>query len=125
MTGTPPQFSLAKSHQAFAPIGPWITTLDELDDPADLTLTCTLDGDTVQHGRTRDLIFDVPPLISHLSRVCALRPADLIFTGTPSGVGYALTPARYLTPGSTLRTAITRLGELRNRCTSTGRGSAP
>lgn len=118
LAGTPPQFSLAKSHPAFTPIGPWITTLDELHDPADLTLTCTLDGDAVQRGRTRDLIFDIPTLISHLSAVCELRPADLIFTGTPSGVGYARTPARYLTPGSTLRSTITGLGELRNRCTT-------
>ncbi|WP_105967762.1 fumarylacetoacetate hydrolase family protein [Streptomyces geranii] len=115
MAGTAPQFSLAKSHRAFSPIGPWITTLDEAD-PADLGLTCTLDGQTVQSGRTRDLIFDVPTLISHLSGICELTPGDLIFTGTPAGVGFSRTPARYLTTGSVLRSTIEGLGSLTNPC---------
>ncbi|WP_405729022.1 fumarylacetoacetate hydrolase family protein [Streptomyces sp. NBC_00028] len=116
MKGATPQFSLAKSHRAFTPIGPWLTTPDELDDPYDLALTCTLDSDTVQTGHTRDMIFDIPALISHLSSVCELRPADLILTGTPAGVGYSRTPPRYLTPGSVLRSTISGLGTLTNTC---------
>ncbi|MEU9449911.1 fumarylacetoacetate hydrolase family protein [Streptomyces sp. NPDC048277] len=116
LAGTPPQFSLAKSHRAFSPIGPWITTLDELDDPTDLTLTCTLDNETVQSGRTRDLVFDIPALISHLSGVVELRPGDLLFTGTPCGVGFSRAPARYLSPGNVLRSTIEGLGTLANTC---------
>ncbi|MCG7206612.1 fumarylacetoacetate hydrolase family protein [Streptomyces arenae] len=116
MAGATPQFSLAKSHRAFIPIGPWLTTPDELDGPHDLRLTCTLDGETVQSGHTRDMIFDIPALISHLSGVCELRPADLIFTGTPAGAGFSRTPARYLTPGSVLRSTIDGLGTLANTC---------
>ncbi|MFG2968137.1 MULTISPECIES: fumarylacetoacetate hydrolase family protein [unclassified Streptomyces] len=116
MAGTPPQFSLAKSHRAFSPIGPWVTTLDELDDPADLVLTCALDKEIVQSGRTRDLVFDVPALISHVSGVVELRPGDLLFTGTPAGVGFSRSPARYLNPGNVLRSTIEGLGTLTNTC---------
>ncbi|MFD4504230.1 fumarylacetoacetate hydrolase family protein [Streptomyces sp. NPDC058457] len=116
MAGTPPQFSLAKSHRAFSPIGPWITTPDELDEPTDLALTCTLDEETVQSGRTRDLIFDIPTLIGHLSGVVELRTGDLVFTGTPSGVGFSRDPARYLTKGNVLRSTIEGLGTLTNTC---------
>jgi 2-keto-4-pentenoate hydratase/2-oxohepta-3-ene-1,7-dioic acid hydratase in catechol pathway len=118
MEGTPPQFSLAKSHRGFSPIGPWITTLDELSDPNDLAITTTLDDEIVQHARTGDMIFTVEDLVSHLSGVCELMPGDLIFTGTPSGVGYSRTPPRYLTPGTIVHSAIDGLGQLRNRCTA-------
>lgn len=117
MTGTPPQFSLAKSYERFAPIGPWLTTLDELDDPNDLAIETVLDGETVQSGRTKQMIFDVAALVSHLSGICELFPGDLIFTGTPAGVGYSRTPARFLAPGNMLRSTIEGLGELRNPCT--------
>ncbi|WP_405729073.1 fumarylacetoacetate hydrolase family protein [Streptomyces sp. NBC_00028] len=118
LAGRPPQFGLAKSYQAFSPIGPWLTTLDELDNPTDLALSSTYDGDTIQKGRTSDLIFDIPTLISYLSSVCELRPADLIFTGTPSGVGNSCKPPRYMAPGGVLRSTIEGLGSLTNTCTA-------
>ncbi|WP_433756723.1 fumarylacetoacetate hydrolase family protein [Nocardia sp. CA-135398] len=117
MAGSPAQFSLAKSHQAFTPIGPWITTLDELATPYDLAITASIDGETVQSARTSDMIFDIPTLISHLSKVCELRTGDLIFTGTPAGVGYSRNPARYLRPGNLLTSKIEGLGVLRNAVT--------
>lgn len=116
MAGAPPQFSLAKSYQGFSPVGPWITTLDELPDVHDLAIATALDDEVVQQARTSDMIFGVEALISHLSTVCALLPGDLIFTGTPAGVGYSRTPARYLTPGTVVRSAVEALGELRNPC---------
>lgn len=118
MTGNPPQFGLAKSHEAFTPIGPWITTPDELANAEDLAISTTVDGDTVQSARTSDMIFDVATLISYLSTFCELRCGDLIFTGTPAGVGYSRIPARYLKPGNLLVSTIEGLGQLRNPTTA-------
>jgi 2,4-diketo-3-deoxy-L-fuconate hydrolase len=84
MAATPPQFSLGKSLPGFGPIGPWLVTLDEFDDPNDLELGCAIDGEQVQLSRTRDLIFSVPALVSKLSAALPLLPGDVIFTGTPS-----------------------------------------
>jgi 2,4-didehydro-3-deoxy-L-rhamnonate hydrolase len=116
MSGSPPQFSLAKSHKGFSPIGPWITTLDELANSQDLAMRASIDGETVQSGRTGEMIFDVAALVSYLSTVCELFPGDLIFTGTPAGVGFSRTPSRYLAPGNQLCSSIEGLGELRNHC---------
>jgi 2-keto-4-pentenoate hydratase/2-oxohepta-3-ene-1,7-dioic acid hydratase in catechol pathway len=115
LAGPAPQFSLAKSHPGFAPMGPWLVTVDELDDPDDLELSCAIDGETVQHARTSDLIFSVPALIEGLSRVVPLLPGDVIFTGTPSGVGMGRKPQRFLRHGEELVTRITGIGELRQR----------
>lgn len=111
-----PQFSLGKSFPGFAPVGPAVVTLDELDDPADLDISCSIDGEQVQKGRTSDLIFSVPVLIERLSAVLPLLPGDLIFTGTPSGVGGGRNPQRFLRPGEEVVTRIEGLGELRQRC---------
>lgn len=111
-----PQFSLGKSFPGFAPIGPAVVTLDELNDPADLKIGCSIDGEQVQKGRTRDLIFSIPVLIERLSAVLPLQPGDLIFTGTPSGVGGGRTPKRFLVAGEEVVTWIEGLGELRQRC---------
>lgn len=115
MAATPPQFSLGKSLPNFGPIGPWLTTLDEFDDPNDLELGCAIDGEQVQLGRTRDLIFSVPALIAKLSATLPLLPGDVIFTGTPSGVGLGRTPQRWLQPGEELVSSIEGIGELRHR----------
>jgi 2-keto-4-pentenoate hydratase/2-oxohepta-3-ene-1,7-dioic acid hydratase in catechol pathway len=109
-----PQFSLGKSFPGYGPIGPAIVTLDELDDPDDLDLGCRVNGEEVQKGRTSDMIFSVPELVARLSQVLTLRPGDLIFTGTPSGVGAARTPPRFLRPGDVLTSYIQGVGEMRH-----------
>ena len=110
--GPAPQFSLAKSHAGFAPTGPAVVTVDELDNPDDLRIGADIDGETVQSGRTSQLIFPVAELVSHLSGVVELYPGDLIFTGTPSGVGAGRTPPRFLRPGEVLRSYIEGVGQL-------------
>ncbi|MFF3494751.1 fumarylacetoacetate hydrolase family protein [Streptomyces sp. NPDC002795] len=113
LAGPAPQFSLGKSLPGFAPIGPWLVTPDEFDNPDDLELTCSINGEEVQKGRTRDLIFSVPALIAKLSAVLPLLPGDVIFTGTPAGVGLGREPQRWLAPGDVLVSSIEGIGELR------------
>lgn len=108
------QFSLGKSFRTFAPTGPWIVTLDEIDDRDDLALGCSIDGETVQSSSTSDLIFPVDDLIARLSAIVTLYPGDLIFTGTPAGVGAARTPPRFLAAGQVLETWVDGIGRLRN-----------
>ncbi|RSN45190.1 fumarylacetoacetate hydrolase [Amycolatopsis sp. WAC 04197] len=110
--GPSPQFSLGKSFAGFAPVGPWLVTLDELPDRDDLALGCTINGEVVQDGRTRDLIFGVPALIAKLSHIVTLNPGDLIFTGTPAGVGLGRSPQRFLKPGDRLDSWIEGIGSL-------------
>ncbi len=110
------QFSLGKSRRGFGPMGPWVVTPDELADRDDLALGCAIDGETVQDARTSDLIFGVPRLVAELSAVLPLLPGDVIFTGTPAGVGVTRTPARFLAPGQELTSWIEGVGTIRNRC---------
>jgi 2,4-diketo-3-deoxy-L-fuconate hydrolase len=112
MSGPVPQFSLAKSHRGFAPIGPALVTIDELDDPDDLELGATINGEVVQRSRTSQMIFPVPELIECLSRTVELFPGDVLFTGTPPGVGVGRTPPRFLGPGDVLRSHVDGIGEL-------------
>jgi 2-keto-4-pentenoate hydratase/2-oxohepta-3-ene-1,7-dioic acid hydratase in catechol pathway len=114
--GKPPQFSLGKSAPAFGPIGPALVSLDEIPDRDDMRLRCWIDGELVQDSSTKNLIFPVPELIEHLSRWCILYPGDLIFTGTPAGVGSVRNPRRYLQAGETIESEIDGLGRLSNRC---------
>lgn len=113
MAGPSPQFSLAKSLPGFGPTGPWLVTPDELADRDDLALECAINGEQVQKGRTRELIFTVPAMIAALSRQIPLLPGDLLFTGTPAGVGMGRTPPRWLAVGDELVSTITEIGELR------------
>jgi 2-keto-4-pentenoate hydratase/2-oxohepta-3-ene-1,7-dioic acid hydratase in catechol pathway len=108
-----PQFSLGKSFPGFGPIGPGIVTPDEFGDPDDLEIYCTLNGVEVQRARTSELIFPVPRLISELSAVLPLLPGDLIFTGTPSGIGAARRPQQFLRPGDELLSTIEGIGTIR------------
>ncbi|HEX4221592.1 MAG TPA: fumarylacetoacetate hydrolase family protein [Pseudonocardiaceae bacterium] len=124
LVGPVPQFSLGKSYPGFSPIGPVIVTPEEFSDPDDLALGCALDGEVLQDGRTKDLIFSVPELIARLSAVLPLLPGDLIFTGTPAGVGMGRDPQRYLPPGSTLVSHVEGIGELRNAFVAQSRYSA-
>ncbi len=114
----PPQFSLGKSLAGFGPIGPWLTTLDHVRDPLDLAIACWVDGAEVQASRTREMVFAVPELVAYLSQHCALEPGDLIFTGTPAGVGSVRQPPVYLAAGQLVETEIEGLGRLANRCVS-------
>ena len=107
-----PQFGLAKSFPGFAPQGPWLVTPDEFRDPDDLELGCAIDGEEVQKARTRDLIFPVRALIAMLSRNVTLYPGDVIFTGTPAGVGVGREPQRFLQAGERLDSWIEGIGEL-------------
>jgi len=109
------QFSLGKSRRSYGPIGPWVVTPDDLDNPNDLALGCSVDGEKLQDARTSDLIFSVPRLVAELSAVLPLLTGDVIFTGTPGGVGIARKPPRFLQPGNTLETWIEGIGTIRNR----------
>lgn len=111
------QFSLGKSRRGYGPVGPWVVTPDELGEPNDLALGCSVNGEKVQDARTRDLIFSVPRLVAELSAVLPLLPGDLIFTGTPAGVGIARKPPRFLQPGQVLESWIEGIGTIRNHCT--------
>ncbi len=110
------QFSLGKSRRGYGPMGPWLVTLDEVPNRDDLALGCSVDGDVMQDARTSDLIFNVPQLVAELSSVLPLWPGDVIFTGTPAGVGLAQQPARFLQRGQVLETWIEGIGTIRNRC---------
>jgi 2-keto-4-pentenoate hydratase/2-oxohepta-3-ene-1,7-dioic acid hydratase in catechol pathway len=116
--GPAPQFSVGKSFPGFAPIGPWVVTPDEFDNLDDLELGCAIDGESVQHARTSLLIFSVPRVIEGLSAVLPLLPGDVIFTGTPAGVGLGRKPQRWLQPGEELVTYVTGIGELRQKFVS-------
>ena len=113
-SGPAPQFSLAKSHPGFGPLGPVVVTPDELPDRDDLELGCLVDGEQLQKGRTGDMVFSVPELVSRLSAITPLLPGDIIFTGTPSGVGMGRTPQRFLKPGQELVTYIDGIGTMRH-----------
>jgi 2-keto-4-pentenoate hydratase/2-oxohepta-3-ene-1,7-dioic acid hydratase in catechol pathway len=115
LSGSPAQFSLGKSFPRFGPVGPWLVSVDEFASPDDLELGCTLNGNQVQHARTSQLIFTVPQIISALSAVLPLLPGDVIFTGTPAGVGLGRTPQQWLAPGDELVSYVEGIGELRHR----------
>ncbi len=108
------QWMIGKTFDTFAPIGPWIVTADEIEDPHSLDISMVLSGDVMQHSNTRNLIFGVPKLIAYLSSVFTLEPGDIIATGTPAGVGFARTPPRYLTAGDECRVRVEGIGELVN-----------
>jgi len=110
------QFSLGKSRRSYGPMGPWVVSPDELADPDDLALGCSIDGEKVQEGRTSDLVFSVPRLMAELSAVLPLFPGDVMFTGTPAGVGATRQPPRFLRPGQTLKSWVEGIGTIRNRC---------
>lgn len=112
-SGPAPQFSLAKSHRGFAPQGPYLVTPDELPNRDDLAIGCTVNGDVRQEARTSQMLFPVPALVSYLSQVVTLYPGDVIFTGTPPGVGMGRTPPLFLAAGDVLVSRIEGIGELR------------
>jgi 2-keto-4-pentenoate hydratase/2-oxohepta-3-ene-1,7-dioic acid hydratase in catechol pathway len=114
MTGAPPQFSLGKSFAGYGPIGPAVVSVDAFPDPDDIGLWCEVAGERMQDARTSDLVFSIPTLVAYLSSICTLYPGDLVFTGTPSGVGMAR--GRYLAPGEVIFSGAEIIGQLRNAC---------
>ncbi|MGW4029219.1 fumarylacetoacetate hydrolase family protein [Streptomyces sp. NPDC004838] len=115
LSGPVPQFSLAKSYPGFGPLGPVVVSPDEVPDPDNLELGAFINGERVQEGTTAQLVFSVPALISRLSAITPLLPGDVIFTGTPAGVGMGRTPQRYLQDGDELVSYVAGIGEMRQR----------
>lgn len=120
--GCPAQFSMGKSFAGYSPVGPWATTVDEVragHDVDDLAISCAVTGGggggaerVLQDGRTSSMVFGVPQLVARLSAVVELRPGDLVFTGTPAGVGLGRDPQEFLVPGQVLTTRVEGLGEI-------------
>jgi 2-keto-4-pentenoate hydratase/2-oxohepta-3-ene-1,7-dioic acid hydratase in catechol pathway len=108
------QWSLGKSFDTFAPIGPAIVSKDEIIDPHALDIKLSIDGEVLQHSNTKELIFKVPDLIAYLSSIVTLEPGDLISTGTPAGVGLGRTPQRWLKAGETMTIEVEKIGILTN-----------
>jgi 2,4-diketo-3-deoxy-L-fuconate hydrolase len=122
LTGKPPQFSLGKSFDTYGPIGPALVSVDQFPNPDDIGLWCDVGAEgsleRMQDGRTNDLIFPVAHLVSYLSGICTLAPGDIVFTGTPDGVGAAR--GRFLKSGEVVVSGAEVIGELRNRCVAPG-----
>ena len=112
LQGREPQWTRAKGADTFCPFGPWVTTTDEVPSGDDLRLRTWVNGELRQDSRTSDLIFDCQTLVDFIAQTCTLRPGDLILTGTPSGVGVAFDPPRFLHSGDRVRIAIDGLGEI-------------
>jgi 2-keto-4-pentenoate hydratase/2-oxohepta-3-ene-1,7-dioic acid hydratase in catechol pathway len=108
------QWMIGKTFDTFAPVGPWIVTADEIEDPHQLRISLSICGEVLQDSNTSNLIFKVPQLIAYLSSVFTLEPGDIIATGTPAGVGFARKPARWLKPGDEVRVQVEGIGELVN-----------
>ncbi len=114
-SGPAPQFGLAKSFAGFGPTGPILVTPDEFADADDLQISTTLSGEQMQLDRTAGMVFSVPALVSWLSHITPLFPGDIIFTGTPSGIGMSRIPPRFLDVGDELVTHIEGIGRIRQR----------
>jgi 2-keto-4-pentenoate hydratase/2-oxohepta-3-ene-1,7-dioic acid hydratase in catechol pathway len=111
--GPAPQYSLGKSFPNFGPTGPWVVTSDDPAIAGELELECLRNGERVQQDTTSSMIFSVAQLIAYISSICPLLPGDLLFTGTPSGVGSRRDPPTYLRAGDELTSRITGIGEIR------------
>jgi 2-keto-4-pentenoate hydratase/2-oxohepta-3-ene-1,7-dioic acid hydratase in catechol pathway len=109
-----PQWSLGKSFDTHAPFGPWIVTADEVGDPHTLGLRCFVNGQKRQDSNTRHLVFDIWQQIEHLSLGMTLEPGDVVFTGTPGGIGAAMDPRQFLKPGDIVRCEVDGLGHIEN-----------
>jgi 2-keto-4-pentenoate hydratase/2-oxohepta-3-ene-1,7-dioic acid hydratase in catechol pathway len=108
------QWTIGKSFDTFAPMGPVLVTADEIADPQNLNLRVTIGGEELQSANTRDMIFSVAQLIATINAVMTLEPGDVIATGTPAGIGGARKPPRWLRPGEVVRVEIERIGVLEN-----------
>ena len=113
-----PQWTRAKGADGFCPFGPWVTTAEEISDPEDLGLRTWVNGELRQDASTSDLVFSIAQLIAFIGEAITLEPGDLILTGTPSGVGMALDPPRFLQPGDVVRIEIDGLGGIEHGITA-------
>ncbi len=114
LAARPAHFGLGKSRDTYGPTGPVLVSPDSFEDPNDLSITCDINGERRQEARTRSLIFDVPFLVSYLSEIMTLEAGDLIFTGTPAGVG--MPDKRFLKAGDVIRTTVGGIGAMENTC---------
>ena len=119
------QWARGKSFDTFCPLGPWIVTREEIENPNDLGIRCIINGQTVQDSRTSNMIFNVRQIISNLSRSLTLLPGTVILTGTPEGVGFTRQPALYLTAGDVVSVEIEKIGTLTNRVVREDEGLVP
>ncbi|MGE0682446.1 MAG: fumarylacetoacetate hydrolase family protein [Candidatus Binatia bacterium] len=110
-----PTFTMGKSWDTHCPLGPWITTADEVGDPHSLDLKTWVNGELRQHSNTGQLLFNCFDLVAHLSTAFTLEPGDIISTGTPGGVAAAMKPPKWLKAGDVVKVAIEKLGEIENR----------
>ncbi len=113
------QWTKGKGCPTFGPLGPWMVTKDEVEDVHNLAMTLSVNGQTMQNGSTRTMVFQVPFLVSHISQFMTLMPGDVITTGTPPGVGMGMKPPRYLKPGDSIRLEIQGLGVQNQRVAAT------
>ena len=114
--GTPPQFSLGKSRVGYSPIGPWVTDMSNNDKRDDLRLGCTVNGEQRQDTQTSDMIFGIAHIVAYMSTIVELFPGDVIYTGSPFGVGHGRKPQVYLKPGDVVETILEGVGTITNRC---------
>ena len=110
-----PTHTLGKSFDTHGPIGPWLVLNDEIEDPHALDIRMYVNGEERQHGNTGSMIYNIFEQIAYLSTVMTLKPGDILATGTPSGVGAAMNPPRYLQPGNVMRVEISGIGHIENR----------
>lgn len=115
-----PQWSLGKSFDTHAPMGPWIVTADELGDPHDLGIRCYVNGEERQNSNTQHLVYNVWQQVEHLSVGMTLEPGDCLFTGTPGGIGAAMDPRQFLKAGDVVRTEIDRIGHIEGAMAAEG-----
>ena len=109
-----PTFTMGKSWDTHCPLGPCIVTADEIGDPHGLEIKTFVNGEVRQHSNTRELLFNCFELVEHLTTAFSLEPGDVISTGTPSGVGFAMKPPQFLKPGDTVKVVIDKIGEIEN-----------
>ena len=114
--GAPPQFSLGKSRLGFSPIGPWVGDVREHPRRDTLTIGCSVNGEIRQNTEIHDMIFSIDKVVSFLSSIVELRSGDVIYTGSPSGVGHGMKPPKYLQPGDVIETTLEGVGTIINRC---------
>jgi len=114
MRGANAQFSMGKSHRNFGPIGPWLTSADEIANPNNLDIQCRVNGEPFQDSNTSNMIFSVRDVVAYVSSICELRAGDIFFTGSPDGTGKGQSPTRFLREGDVVTTTIEGLGTIVN-----------